>query len=232
MPEAVIDVHLPTLLATNEATGSSTAQHKSMGHTVPHTDGESKQAMAPTAASASATPATAAATAAGMERMADATGTAGMPAGIRVLQQQAWPIREHRLEEHHHLPPAMMSMQLHEHQHHQPQQQQPQQQQREDESSSTASQPCPREHQTLNPTPLRLLDDRYELKRVQVTSEDGTSVPLTLVSLRELPTGLPGRRPALLEAYGAYGEILPLTWQPASLALVDRGWTLAFAHTR
>ena len=159
--------------------------------------------------------------------MAAATGMAGMPAGILVLQQQAWqPIRE--LEYHHDTLESMYSSKHH----HQQLLQHQRQQQHLHRTSSTAAEPCTRAHQTLNPSPLRVLDDRYELKSVQVPSEDGTAVPLTLLSLRDLPAGLPGRRPALLEAYGAYGEVLPLTWQPASLALVDRGWTLAFAHTR
>lgn len=41
-----------------------------------------------------------------------------------------------------------------------------------------------------------------------------------------------GSAPALLIAYGAYGECLEPDFQAARLPLLARGWVLAFAHSR
>ena len=41
-----------------------------------------------------------------------------------------------------------------------------------------------------------------------------------------------GSAPALLIAYGAYGECLEPDFQAARLPLLARGWVLAFAHCR
>ena len=89
---------------------------------------------------------------------------------------------------------------------------------------------------------------RYECRRVNVASADGTRVPLTLVSARnpqqQQEGNQPGRGgqqqqqqlgqegeaaslgPVLLQAYGAYGAVMDLSHDPNLRVLLDRGWTV------
>uniref|UniRef100_A0A803L7N2 Prolyl endopeptidase n=1 Tax=Chenopodium quinoa TaxID=63459 RepID=A0A803L7N2_CHEQI len=41
-----------------------------------------------------------------------------------------------------------------------------------------------------------------------------------------------GQSPGILEAYGAYGEVLDKSWSSDRLSLLDRGWVVAFADVR
>lgn len=70
----------------------------------------------------------------------------------------------------------------------------------------------------------------YVSRRLDVTSADGTQVPMTLVHGENVP--MDGSAPALLIAYGAYGECLDPDFQVSRLPLLARGWVLAFAHVR
>jgi len=69
-----------------------------------------------------------------------------------------------------------------------------------------------------------------EAIEVMALSHDGTRVPLSIVQQR----GSAGdsARPALLEAYGAYGVCLDAVFNPLSLAWLECNGVLAFAHVR
>jgi hypothetical protein len=68
------------------------------------------------------------------------------------------------------------------------------------------------------------------------TSADGVAVPLSLVrcgAAQQLHSGAGPRRPrVLLLGYGSYGTSLDVGFSPEHVALLRRGWTLAFAHVR
>ncbi len=57
-----------------------------------------------------------------------------------------------------------------------------------------------------------------------------TQVPMTLFRTKQ--SRLDGSAPLLLTAYGAYGECLDEDFRLERLPLLNRGWTLAFAHVR
>jgi prolyl oligopeptidase len=65
---------------------------------------------------------------------------------------------------------------------------------------------------------------------VEVTSWDGTKVPLTIVH----PTGmkLDGSHPTMLVGYGAYGDALELEYDPIQIAQYERGAVVAACHVR
>jgi len=66
--------------------------------------------------------------------------------------------------------------------------------------------------------------------QVNATSDDGTSVPLTLAHREDLE--LNGNNPTLLFGYGAYGINLELNFKPEWIPLLERGWVLGYAHVR
>jgi oligopeptidase B len=70
----------------------------------------------------------------------------------------------------------------------------------------------------------------YGCEQSWATADDGTRIPMTLLSAG--PVGSAGPRPCLLYAYGAYESSLdPVLWwemQP----LLDRGFLFAIAHVR
>ena len=70
----------------------------------------------------------------------------------------------------------------------------------------------------------------YVEERLQATAPDGTPVPITLVSRRNVDPDRP--RPLLLEGYGAYGAPLPVEFSSSLLPLLDRGARFAMAHVR
>jgi oligopeptidase B len=74
-------------------------------------------------------------------------------------------------------------------------------------------------------------EDKYVSMRVAVSSSDGTMVPLSLVHRRQDADTL-DQIPVVLMAYGAYGQNLDLSFQPAYQALLNRGYALAFASVR
>ncbi|GAB4840171.1 hypothetical protein Ancab_020936 [Ancistrocladus abbreviatus] len=64
----------------------------------------------------------------------------------------------------------------------------------------------------------------------QVVSGDGVRIPLTIIYSRGALRN--SQSPGLLQAYGAYGEILDKSWCSDRLSLIDRGWVLALADVR
>eukprot|EP00934_Nitzschia_sp_Nitz4_P000842 Nitzschia sp. Nitz4//scaffold11_size288233//245683//247950//NITZ4_000814-RA/size288233-snap-gene-0.32-mRNA-1//1//CDS//3329534194//842//frame0 len=77
-------------------------------------------------------------------------------------------------------------------------------------------------------------------ERVFVESKDGTQVPLSLVygpsndanSWTSWFGISESSRPVLLMGYGSYGEPVNLGYDPSLVPLIERGFVLAFAHTR
>ncbi|XP_019180071.1 PREDICTED: uncharacterized protein LOC109175287 [Ipomoea nil] len=70
----------------------------------------------------------------------------------------------------------------------------------------------------------------YACESKEVISHDGVRIPLTILFSRKAHRK--GRSPALLHAYGAYGEIVDKSWCADRLSLLDRGWAIAFADVR
>ena len=70
----------------------------------------------------------------------------------------------------------------------------------------------------------------YRSERVFATTSDGERVPISLV-YRE-PLQLDGRRPLLLNGYGAYGLSYDPSFSSNTLSLLDRGFVVAIAHVR
>lgn len=70
----------------------------------------------------------------------------------------------------------------------------------------------------------------YQVSREVATSEDGETVPITIVHRAGLQ--LDGSHPALLYGYGAYGSSMPASFSPHIFSLVDRGVVYAIAHVR
>jgi oligopeptidase B len=71
---------------------------------------------------------------------------------------------------------------------------------------------------------------RYLTSRLDVPSEGGVSVPVTVVRHRDTP--LDGTAPLLLYGYGAYEFTEEPDWDPALPSLLDRGAVFAHAHVR
>ena len=65
---------------------------------------------------------------------------------------------------------------------------------------------------------------------VKARSADGTLVPLSIVYRKDL--ALDGTHPTLLEGYGSYGYSLKPYFDATSLAWLERGGVLAYAHVR
>jgi len=70
----------------------------------------------------------------------------------------------------------------------------------------------------------------YEAEEVQVRSHDGVLVPLSILHTSGLR--LDGSHPALVDGYGSYGMTMTPHFRPTSLAWLERGGVLAFAHVR
>jgi prolyl oligopeptidase len=70
----------------------------------------------------------------------------------------------------------------------------------------------------------------YESREVTVPSYDGTLIPLSIVHKRGLARD--GVNPTLLMGYGAYGFTTDPRFSAPSLAWLERGGMLAFAHVR
>ena len=79
-------------------------------------------------------------------------------------------------------------------------------------------------------TALMDLSPLYSQEEYEATSWDGVAVPLTI--LRGQGRKKEGAGKVLLHGYGAYGQSLAVEWDSNRLSLLDRGWTLAFAHVR
>lgn len=72
--------------------------------------------------------------------------------------------------------------------------------------------------------------DAYVSETVLVTARDGTKVPLDITHRRDAPKD--GKRPVVIEAYGAYGENVDPFFTPRMFALFDEGAIYAAAHVR
>lgn len=81
----------------------------------------------------------------------------------------------------------------------------------------------------LGPLPPYDTSD-YVMDSVEVTARDGTRVPLDIVYRRGVAKD--GRRPVLLEAYGAYGINVDPFFNPRLYGLLDAGAIYAVAHVR
>jgi oligopeptidase B len=71
---------------------------------------------------------------------------------------------------------------------------------------------------------------RYVARRVHAKAQDGASVPITLLMLKDTPKD--GSAPVMLYGYGSYGHAMDPAFSIRNLSLVDRGWIWAVAHIR
>ncbi|XP_051115940.1 uncharacterized protein LOC127241094 [Andrographis paniculata] len=74
------------------------------------------------------------------------------------------------------------------------------------------------------------LSEYYACEKFDVPSDDGLSIPLTIVYSRHKKKN--GENPGLLHGHGAYGEILDKRWRNELKSLLDRGWVIAYADVR
>jgi prolyl oligopeptidase len=72
--------------------------------------------------------------------------------------------------------------------------------------------------------------DGFESTEVQVVSHDGVRVPLSIIHKTGIV--LDGSHPTLVNGYGAYGSVMSAHFNPTSLAWLERGGVLAYAHVR
>jgi len=70
----------------------------------------------------------------------------------------------------------------------------------------------------------------YFTERVMAVAEDGTKIPVSLVSKKGLKKD--GKVPLLLYAYGSYGYSIDPYFSSVRLSLLDRGFIYALAHVR
>ena len=86
------------------------------------------------------------------------------------------------------------------------------------------------EHRAGPPTTAR---PDYEAERVTVSSHDGTLVPLSILSRRDChEKGHNEVLPVVLTAYGAYGRNVDMSCNPIWQTLLNKGYTIAWAHVR
>ncbi len=71
---------------------------------------------------------------------------------------------------------------------------------------------------------------RFACERIEARAADGTRIPISLVYAGELARD--GSRPALLNAYGAYGTCNEPRFWATRLNLLERGFVFAIAHVR
>jgi prolyl oligopeptidase len=69
-----------------------------------------------------------------------------------------------------------------------------------------------------------------EAREVETVSADGTKVPLSIICRRDIV--LDGSHPTLYSGYGAYGNSMDPGFTANTLAWVERGGVLAYAHVR
>ncbi|HEX8092124.1 MAG TPA: S9 family peptidase [Blastocatellia bacterium] len=70
----------------------------------------------------------------------------------------------------------------------------------------------------------------YQSERVYATASDGTRIPISLVYKKDLKRD--GKRPMLLQGYGAYGISSNIGFSSNRLSLLNRGVIYAIAHIR
>lgn len=71
---------------------------------------------------------------------------------------------------------------------------------------------------------------RFTTTRTEVTVRDGVKVPIEMLYAKT--TRPNGRNPTLINAYGSYGSILDPGFQSQTLAFLDQGGILVYAHVR
>jgi prolyl oligopeptidase len=67
-------------------------------------------------------------------------------------------------------------------------------------------------------------------KEAMVKSHDGVEIPLSIIHRADIK--LDGSNPTILQGYGAYGHTMSMNYDPTSLAWLERGGVLAYAHVR
>ncbi len=67
-------------------------------------------------------------------------------------------------------------------------------------------------------------------QEVKVKASDGTLIPLSIIYRRDLK--MDGSHPTLLHGYGSYGITYDPSFDPTSLAWLERGGVIAIAHVR
>ncbi len=81
----------------------------------------------------------------------------------------------------------------------------------------------------LHPKSQADFSDIVELRQ-NATAKDGTKIPVSLVYRKS--TSLNSFNPTLIRAYGAYGMVQTPTFNPTTLAWLERGGILATCHVR
>ena len=81
----------------------------------------------------------------------------------------------------------------------------------------------------LHPKPAADFSDIVEL-RLHATAKDGVKIPVSLIYRKT--TTLNHANPTLIRAYGAYGLVQSPTFNPSTLAWLERGGILATCHVR
>jgi oligopeptidase B len=71
----------------------------------------------------------------------------------------------------------------------------------------------------------------YQSERLWATAQDGTKVPISVVYRKDLKKN-DGSNPLYVYGYGSYGLVLPISFSPARLSLLDRGVVMAYVHIR
>jgi oligopeptidase B len=71
---------------------------------------------------------------------------------------------------------------------------------------------------------------QYKSERIYATASDGTRIPISLVYKKSLT--MDGKRPLLLQGYGAYGVPSNVSFSSNRLSLLNRGMICAIAHIR
>ncbi|MGI9103721.1 MAG: S9 family peptidase [Terriglobales bacterium] len=71
---------------------------------------------------------------------------------------------------------------------------------------------------------------KYVSERLWATAKDGTRIPISIVYRKDFRRD--GSHPMFLTGYGSYGYAIPVTFSSNMLALLDRGFSYAFAHIR
>ena len=72
--------------------------------------------------------------------------------------------------------------------------------------------------------------DNYQSERIWATSKDGTKIPMSMVSRKNIKKD--GSNPVLLYAYGSYGHTIDPYFSSIRLSLLDRGFIYVIAHVR
>ena len=75
-------------------------------------------------------------------------------------------------------------------------------------------------------------NQQFMQQRFLVESYDGTNVPLTLVHSRVIDPLGSDFFPVVVHGYGAYGEPVIRGFDAVTVSLLNRGFVIAFAHTR